>query len=78
MDQDCFNAVFAPKVKFLACKYNYMTSNEVLYAQNICNREKDLPVIIHLTPQKPWKVSKMPYIKEWNNYLKKSVCKSIS
>lgn len=76
MDQDCFNAVLAPKLKFLPIEYNYMTSNEELYDKNICQRNTKEPVIVHLTPQKPWKTDEMPYVKEWNKYFKKSVCKN--
>lgn len=76
MDQDCFNVVLASKLKFLSSEYNFMTSNEGLYDKNICKRNSKKPIIVHLTPQKPWKTDKMPYVKIWNKYFKKSVCKN--
>ncbi len=77
MDQDCFNSVLAPKLKFLPPEYNYMTSNEYLYKQKICERNFKEPVMVHLTPEKPWKNHRMPYAKEWDKYFKKSVCKKL-
>lgn len=75
MDQDCFNVVLSSKLKFLPSDYNYMTSNENLYVNNICKQTVKDPLIIHFTPEKPWKQNKMPYLKEWKKYFKKSVCK---
>lgn len=76
MDQDCFNVVLAPSIKFLPSEYNYMTSNEALYENNICKCDIGNAVIIHYTPQKPWKQEDMPYVKLWDKYFRKSVCKN--
>ncbi len=76
MDQDCFNVVLASNLKFLPAEYNFMTSNEILYKNNICERSDVNALIIHYTPQKPWKEDEMPYVKLWNKYFRKSVCKN--
>lgn len=76
MDQDCFNVVLASKLKFLSTEYNFMTSNEELYDKNICEKNLKKPVIVHFTPQKPWKTGKMPYAKIWDSYFKQSACKN--
>jgi len=88
VDQDCFNILFDEKVKLLPiiynCFYNYFLRHRDKYTLDYTNKcfgtnyssldniKKD-SYIIHLAgDDKPWIYFDSVFVREWNNYFKKS------